>query len=259
VSLDGPWDRAEGAALHERCRTQLARARKPAALSLLVRPGDSGLPESLPWAPESQPGPGLVVCYSSTQDLGRATAFLTRPFGGSSPVPPVLPESVDTVPREGLRADPRLHNPLTLKRGRVTVAQVLEQLAAATGLEMTADPEMGPERVVFDSVLWHNTPAWDAMSQVAQAALVRGQWEKLPSGYRLRPTAETPSLRGTGPPLPARGTSSFWVILNWALLLILLVALLFWRLRKRRVRSDSPDALTTEPAGSAREQAADGC
>jgi hypothetical protein len=254
VILEGPWAGADGAGLYERCRAPLARNRKPTRLSLAVRAEGGRLPTSLNWSPRvGQPAPELVVFCTRPEDVSRAAGLLEQPFGETGHPPTILPGPDAAIPKEGLRADPRLHNRLTLTRNRVTVGQVLARLAEATGLEMTADPEIEPERMVFESVLWHNVAGWDAMTQVARAATVRGGWEKLSAGYRLHATAETPPAKvtgghGAGP--VSRHALSFGVIVNWGVLAALVAGVLFYLARRR---SQPPalqptSAVPTQPA-----------
>jgi hypothetical protein len=125
-------------------------------------------------------------------------ARLAPPPAATPGVP--APPMVD-LNNNPLKADARLSAKLSLNLLNPRVQDLLDRLAAATGLTFRGDPNVDFATPVFVSFTSADNPAWTIMDQLAQSAVVRGSWEKQEDGSYL--------LKG-GPKLEAASSTWKW-------------------------------------------------
>lgn len=96
--------------------------------------------------------------------------------------------------RFNLRKDPALAAGVTWNHAKPTVREVLEQLASASGLAMTASEEKILNESLHQRVNLNDYPCWALMTKVALANDFNGRWVKTPDGYRLEDASVEPSI-----------------------------------------------------------------
>ena len=119
---------------------------------------------------------------------------------------------VNELANHPLKADPQLNAKMSLDLRRPYVEDLLECLSAATGLKFYGDANVDLTAPVFATITVNDKPAWEVMEQLAQTALVRGEWEKQADGSYL--------LKG-GPKLefPSETKRNWWIAGIGAILL----------------------------------------
>jgi uncharacterized lipoprotein YddW (UPF0748 family) len=236
VFLDGDWGEAQAKNLYWASLDLVRRARKPVRLSAILRALEGQAAESALQALLAQNVAGIVVRPGSATNPDAARSLLTETL------PHIKPTTVE-LDETRLKADPRLHAPLTQHLRRPSVGRILSLLREATGLSLSADDLIDPVQPAFDSLVLQNEPAWRVMVLLARSEAVSGHWIQVGSDYHLL---------GSTPPHPpgfevSRSPWRLWLAGISTGLLVVLAAILF----SRRLRTERPEqARAPSGAGS---------
>jgi len=132
--------------------------------------------------------------------------------------------------RFNLRKDPALAAGVNWTHAKPTVRDVLEQLASASGLTMTASEESILNLSLNQRVNLNDYPCWALMTKVAQANDFNGRWVKTPAGYRLEDASVEPFV------LAFSREQILWT-LTISLAVLFAASVLLVIVRRRRVKS----------------------